>query len=58
MKIYELYHRDRAYAASLGDPALALLQAEDRDEALLLGSQLGLDAVGGLWAVRVEWDEE
>ncbi len=50
MKLWRIYHRDREYAASVGDPLLGSVYATDKEAAEFAAAALGVNAPTGYWA--------
>jgi len=48
---WAIYHLDREYAGSLGDPLLGIVEAPDRDAARLAARAAGLSGPSGIWIV-------
>lgn len=59
MKTWGIYYRDREYAREHGDPMLATVRAETKEEAEQIAREAFVqDSGAGLWAAPIDGEKE
>lgn len=57
MNCYKIYYASQEFARVMGDPCLAIVEAESKQDAELLAEKLVDSRCAGLWAVKMTKEE-